>query len=171
MKYVVFAALLTLAPAGALAQTQTLESTCYLGVLLDDVALNGVAATRTFTVTSPSTTPAPGYCDPRKYSALVLTLAFTHANNGTLTTTCTVSSSGQKTAADIAYEPTTCTDAAGTCNLNFGGVFVTPSLSASRKYGLRFGHKGYANIKCVTAHGGTPNGSDKLTVYGELVSE
>ena len=165
-----FAIALSIALAApALAGTPTNEETCYLGKLLDAVAMNGAAATRTFSILSSNTNPQA--CLPRKYAQLVLTASFTRVNTGTHTYTCTVSGSGQSTAALATYAPTTCTEGAGTCTLSWGGVFVTPSMAASKDYAFRFGHRGYPNVKCVVEQSGAPGAGDVLTVYGELVSE
>ena len=159
---------LLFAPAAASAQAS--YGRCVLATLLNDVALNGAAATRTFTIAKP-TTNAPGTCalvdsSGRSYRQLNLFLKFTHANNGTLSTSCTFSPD----AGTNDYEPTTCDVSSGTCTLAFAGTWTTPSLSAAKKYTFPVTILGYSHIECVTTHGGAPNASDKLHVIGELAN-
>src|SRR3990167_8203452 len=101
---------LLLAPGVAMAQaTSGLYNTCYAGKKLSAVALDGAAATRTFSLAEPSARPAPGSCEPRGYAGAVVTVKFTHTNNGTLTLTCTTSPDGGTTDA----EPSHCASGAG----------------------------------------------------------
>jgi len=132
-----------------------LHSTYQLGTLLNAVSLNAVAGSRTFTVSSNLL---------KGYNKAFFHVAFTHANNGTLTLTCT----GGPTAADNAYAPTTCTVSTGTCTLNFAGVFVTPSLTTDKSYTIEMGVGGVKNLSCVMAHGGSPAAGDVVTIKGEL---
>lgn len=133
-----------------------------LTTCLDDVALNGAASTRTFTWPC---APA-GHQDALGYATLVMFVDFTHDNDGTLTLTCTVSDDGA-----AQFDPTTCSTSGGTCTLNFGGVFVTSSLTADKKYAVRMGIRGYRKGECVLAHGGSAGASDKATVTSYLIAE
>lgn len=134
-----------------------------LTTCLDDVALNGAAGTRTFTW--PCGTGG-GWPEALGYATLVMFVDFTHDNDGTLTLTCTVSDDGA-----AQFDPTTCSTSGGTCTLNFGGVFVTSSLSADKKYAVRMGIRGFRKGQCVLAHGGSAGSSDKATVTSYLISE
>jgi hypothetical protein len=132
-----------------------------LGTLLDAKALNGAAATRTFTVG-----PRENNIDILGYDEIVLEHYFDYtATAGTITTTCKVG----RTVATAAFSPTTCTTATGTCTVNMGGVFVTASLSADTKWVVRMRIEGYAALSCVVAHGGSPGATDKITVTGYLL--
>lgn len=128
-------------------------------LLLNDIALNGSATVRTFTVE-----------DLEGYAELGLDVKFTHANNGTITFTCTGKSAHPLVADQLDTTLTTCTTASGTCTLNFGGVVVTPSLSASKTYTFPLKILNQKRVKCVVAHGGSPSASDKLTVVGRKCS-
>jgi hypothetical protein len=101
------------------------------------------------------------------YSVMLLHIWYTHANNGALTLTCTSidNSGGTKS-----YEPTTCQVVAGTCNLQFGGVYTTPSLSADKYFAVPVGILGYHDIACTLAHGGTPGANDTARIDGWLVT-
>lgn len=131
---------------------------------LDAVALNGAAATRTFVISTDSDQNSNTGSTANGYMAIHFWVDFTHANNGTLTLTCTVGPSS----ADNDYTPTTCTVASGTCTLNFGGVIVTPSLSADKKYEASMLILGNRDVSCVMAHGGTPAAGDIVTVKYSL---
>lgn len=124
-------------------------------LLLNDVALNAAAGSRTFE-----------WAGVLGYETVVFLIDYTHANNGTLTLTCTVSDDANTTD----YKPTTCEVSSGTCAVKTGGVFVTDSLSASLKYAVRMGIRGYKDLQCVIAHGGSPNASDTVTINGYVVA-
>lgn len=162
MKRLLLAAVLLFSTPPTLAQAGDVKAHP-LGTLLSAVALNGAAATRTFTVGPALTNGTRLY----NYSILTLRVAYTWANNGTLTVTCTEGD----TVATATATPTTCTVASGTCTLNYAGVFVTPSLTASKTFKIDMGLTGSQALSCVVAHGGVPNANDKVTVSGVLLGE
>lgn len=127
--------------------------------LLNAVALNGGAGARTFTVAGLD-----------GFRTLSLDPQYTWANNGTLTFTCTgksaASATSTPTPTPVDTTLTTCSTAAGTCTLNFGGVVVTPSLTANKNFTFQLGIAGQSSITCVVVHGGTPGAGDILTVTG-----
>jgi hypothetical protein len=125
-------------------------------VKLSAVALNAAAASRTFDLVTEGWDIASIWID------------YTHANNGALTLSCL---GGHTASSTPAYTLTTCTMASGACTLNDGGTFATASLSAAKHYEVRFGVRGYAEIRCVIAHGGSPNASDLVTVTAVTVAE
>jgi hypothetical protein len=134
-----------------------------IGTQLNAVALNGLAATRTFTV-------GPKFENENVlgYTEIVLEHFFDYtANAGTITTSCLVG----RTAATATFSPTTCTTSLGVCSVNLGGTFVTASLSSDTKYSVRMRVAGYPTIKCTVTHGGTPGATDKITVTGYLLKD
>jgi len=158
-------------PAGA---SQDQHLTYPLGTVLSGVALNGAAATRTFYIgpnarASDYTDSTDATSGPqlRGFSKLLLELKYTHNNNGAITTTCT----GGGTRATATSTLTTCTVAAGTCTVNFGGVFVTSSLSADKDWTQVMGLNSEPAIKCVISHGGTPDADDTITVNAWLMAD
>ncbi len=156
-----FAVALSFVAAAAAAKSQGTHTTAPTGAaltLLDGVALNAAAGTRTF---SWGNNRAIGYKN------FVFWVEYTHANNGTLTLTCT--HSHDENVSD--YAPTTCASSGGTCTLSFGGVFVTPSLSADQNYKGRMGIDGARDFSCVIAHGGSPAAGDLVTIKGYLTAE
>ena len=130
--------------------------------LLDDVALNGAAGTRTFTL-GPQIGAGPRQL--AEFRTLVLEVDFTHDQDGTLSIACT---EGQSTsAADFDLTTTTCSS--GTCSLHFAGTVTTNStLTADKKFAHRVGITGFKVIQCVVTHNGSPTASDKVTVTGFL---
>jgi hypothetical protein len=133
-----------------------------LGSLLTAVALNGAASTRTFVVG-----PTLGADSLRAFQKVVFDVEFTHANNGTITFTCL--GTATDTTANATRSISTCTLASGVCTLNWAGVIVTPSLTASKAWMHEQGTGGAGVLSCTVAHGGAPNGSDKVTVRGVAV--
>lgn len=157
MRYLMILApiLLAASPAFGGNKTDGNRKACDLGTLKAATSLTSAVA---FTI------PESQSCNLMGYDLLVLTMHFTHANNGALTTTCTVSDDAGVTDA----APTTCATASGTCTLSFAGVFVTPSLTADKDYVIRADIGGYRHIECSTAHGGAPAAGDTLSVTGYL---
>lgn len=124
-------------------------------ILLNAVAMNGAAGTRTAVVT-----------DLDGYDVLLITSQFTHVNNGTLTYTITGKSA---LAADVIPGQvdttlTTCTVVAGTCTLNYAGVVVTPTMTGNKNFSFPIGISGETSVTVVVAHGGAPAAGDILTV-------
>ena len=145
-----------------------------LGKLLDDVALNAAAGSRTFYVgprtMCDSATSATATCTGdqlRGYAALRLELAFTHAANGAITLTCTEGA----TRATATFRPTTSTEASGTYTLAMSGVVSTASLSTSASWAIVANIRSADVIKCVASHGGTATANDKLTITGWLIAD
>ena len=139
----------------------TRNETYNLGTLLDAVALNGTDLTFYVGPTLSGETNVV-----TRYRYLLLDFTYTYANTGTITATCT----GGPTQALATATLTTCTVSSGTCNLNWGGVITTPSLTASKHWDVPLGIGGRPVIKCVMSHSGSPSASDILTVKGWLVS-
>jgi hypothetical protein len=159
-------AAVTLMATAAIAGDEAKHMAWPLGTLLDDVALNAAAASRTFTVG-----PTIGPNNNQRlfgFSTVVLDVAYTYANTGTLTFTCTGTGLDSSTADKTL---TTCTTASGTCTLNWAGSVVTPSLSASKKFVFPLGVGALQAITCVVAHSGTPSASDKITVVGTAIAD
>jgi len=142
-------------------------SVYHLGTLLDNVALNGAASTRTFTVGPDLGDSSTGLRkgEVARYAQLVLDVSYTHANNGALSFTFLCGD----TVASATRKPTTATVASGNATLNIGGVVSTPSLSANSLFTFPFGKTGLPALSVVVAHGGAPSASDKITVKGWLV--
>lgn len=122
---------------------------------LSAVALDGAAGTRTFTF------------NPVGYARVIFYVDYTHSNDGTLTLTCTASDDGNTT--DFAL--TTCTEASGTCTLNFAGVIVTPSLTTDKDFVAVLGVHSYRSVECVLEHGGTPDSADVATITYDLTTD
>ncbi len=123
-------------------------------LLLNDVALNdGTAANRTFTVYN---------LDGN--DTLAIDFKYTHANNGTLTFTCTGKRATKAGETEDNTVLTTGTLSSGTFTLIASGIVVTPSLSANTVMDFVLGVKGQSKMSCLVEHGGTPNASDKITV-------
>jgi hypothetical protein len=135
-----------------------------LGTLLDAVALNAAAASRTFTVG-----PTIGRDDLLDYSKLIVELYYDYsAVAGTINLTCLT---GQ-TVATATYQMTTCSVGAAACTVNIGsGNFTTASLSADTYFSLRLGISGYKALSCTVTHGGGGGANDKITVTGYLVKD
>jgi len=133
-----------------------------LGTLLSDVALNAVAATRTFTI-------GPALANGKKleqYDRLALHFVFTHANNGTISAVVT-----EGAAADSATGSLTRKSWSGsTATLSFNETYITESLSADKSFSVLIETGGARALQVVVAHGGAPNASDKITVTGELLA-
>jgi hypothetical protein len=106
--------------------------------------------------------------NPQGWSILILYVDYTHANNGTLTLTCT---SSDKPDHSAEFTLQTCDNADGTCTLKDSGVWVTASLTASKKFSFPIGILGYRELKCSIAHGGTPSASDLVTITGYMVTK
>lgn len=154
-------ALLWISPAFAAPELHlTLPTTAR--TLLDAVALNGAAGTRTFTWTG-----LKGTADVRLF------LFFDYAANaGNITTTCTLSQADNT----LDFMPTTCSDtiAAGvnTCTLSYAGIWKTPAaLSADKYFSFLVPLRGAAAMECIVAHDNTPGATDKITVYGIATTE
>ena len=149
-----------------------------VGTLLDDVALNGAAATRTFYVGRKVDCGRNNSCDPtsatatptgdlvRDYNKLRLMLTFDYtAQAGAITLTCTEGST-RTLATGV---PSTATLSSGTYTLAWSGVVVTPSMSADTKWPVVINLNATEVVKCVVSHGGTPGATDKITVVGWLL--
>jgi hypothetical protein len=133
-----------------------------LGTKLSAVSLNAAPASRTFTVG-----PTIGNDRLLDYGTLVMEIAFTHTNNGAITTTCTTG----LTAATATKTMTTCTVSAGDCNLQWGGVMVTPTLTTDTSWSQRLNIRGHPALSCVVSHGGTPAAGDVVTLTAYLVTD
>lgn len=127
------------------------------GTVLQEVALNGAAATRTITI-------GPTVCGRSlaSYQTMTIETDFTYAHTGTITWTCTQGPDASR----AVFKPTTCTTTAGTCTLSDAGVAVSPSRTASSQWGVRFGVAGYPVMRCTASHSsGSVSASDKLTAF------
>lgn len=123
---------------------------------LSAVALNGAAATRTFSITNKL-----GFAD------IMLMAKYTWANNGTMTFVCT--HSGDSNVTD--YTPSVCTLAAGVCTMDWAGTWTTPTLTASKNFSLYIGMRGAKDVECVVTHNGTPGAGDLITVQYYAVTQ
>lgn len=127
-----------------------------LGTGNTGVALNGAAGTRTFTVD-----------DLDGFDQVTLGIQFTHANNGTLSFTCTGVSPTALGVTSVSTTLTTCSVSAGNCTLNLGGVWTTATtLTADTDFNFPIGVTGEEKVTCVVAHGGTPAAGDTIIVTG-----
>ena len=137
--------------------------------VLDAVALNGAASTRTFTFGSVS--PAVSGNHPAEGMATaIFWVDYTHANNGTLQFACTASHDDNATD----YTVSTCSTASGKCTLNFPTsdiVFETPTLSGDKDFVFRWTMRGYRDLECSVTHSGTPSASDVLTLHLGFITE
>jgi YD repeat-containing protein len=126
-----------------------------LPTLLDDIALNAAAGTRTFSINNPD----------GGYAIANLELARTRNAGTDMTMTCVATTgSGTPTA-----QRTTCTyDGAGTC----ASVTATMSSSTSVTETLAWvvGIHGWVTTNCVVAST-SADGDDKLTVTGNMVAQ
>jgi len=151
-----------------------------VGTLLDAVALNAGAASLTFYVGQKHDCGVNNSCAPTsstdtskgesviEASALRLEVAFDYtAQAGTITLTCTEGA----TRATATATPASATLSSGTYTLAWGGVVVTPSLSADKTWPVVINLNATPVVKCVASHGGTPGATDKITVKGWLLFE
>lgn len=109
---------------------------------LSDVALNGAASTRTFTV------------DARGHQRVRIYVAYTHSNNGALTLTLT-DSPDQGTTYFTPYAGST---------LVADNTQATGSLSADASYSFEWTVRGMKDLKFVISHGGSADANDVVTV-------
>lgn len=98
------------------------------------------------------------------FDSLCMTVEFTHANNGVLTLTCTVNDDGFETSKRAT--PTTCALANGTCNIEWAGIFVTPSLTDDKTYKAVLGLNSDRGVECTIGHGGSPAAGDTVKITG-----
>lgn len=161
MKRFVIAAAICILPLPSMAQQERgVYSRYELGTLLNAVALNGAAATRTFNL--PDGIAAA-------YGKLLLRVSFTHANDGTLTIKCV---SPDDAAGTNDFDMTTCTTSAGACALNFvTGATTQNVLTGDKKFAVPLGIAGYDQIECSVTHNGAPAAGDIVTVTGWLVAD
>lgn len=106
--------------------------------------------------------------NPQGWSLLILHVDYTWANNGALTLTC---QSTDTSDFSKLYDLQVCDNSSGTCTLNDSGVWVTTSLTASKKFSFPIGILGYRNLQCSIAHGGSPAAGDIVTITGYLVTQ
>lgn len=148
-------------PAVAQEKNRTLS----LGTLLNAVASNAAAASRTFTVG-----PTLGRDHLLNYSKAVFEIFYDYTSSaGAVTMTCT---SGQ-TVATANFQLTLCqtSSGSGVCTVNIGaGVFTTASLSADTRYSVVLGIAGRPALSCVMSHA-SPGAGEKFTVTGYLVKD
>ena len=124
---------------------------------LNAVALNASAPDRTFTIDN-----------PMGFATFTAFVDYTHANNGTLTLTCTASDDNNVTP----FTLTTCVVASGICTLKDAGVYVTDgALTGDKQYVIPVGIRGYPSVECILDHGGAPNGSDLVTLTGFTITQ
>lgn len=140
---------------------QNLRSITPLRSCLLNVSLNAAAADRTFKW------PCVIRGQPRDasgYDTAVLTVHYTHANNGTITFTCTNSDDGGVTQ----ITPTLCPS--GTCADS--GVFVTDAaLTADKSYSMKISIMGLSEGQCVVSHGGSPDAGDIISAYWRMFTD
>jgi len=172
-------ALCLLAPTTGMAQAKH-RQVRKLATLLDAVALNAAAASRTFYIGARDDCGRNNSCDPTSatdtskgdavtaFDAVGLELSFDYtANAGAITLTCT---EGQTRATATGRIPTA-TLASGTYTLAWSGVVTSPSLSADTIWRVEFNLGAAPVTKCVVSHGGTPGATDKITVTGWLIAD
>lgn len=162
MKKALLALLILFLPLTAeAATTKGKHTTQYPKTVLSSVAMNGAAATRTFTL---SRNVLAGY------GRILFWVDFDYATAaGAISLTCTAGPAD----ADRDYQYTICngTEVGGTCTTNFAGVFTTVSLSADTKWLWVMDTMGVHALSCVAAHGGTPTASELITIKYTLVAE
>jgi len=130
-----------------------------LGTLIDNKALNGTAATLTFTIG-----PKIGNEWLHSYSYLGLLTFYDYGTGGTLVITCKVGTS----TSDVNYPPDTCIVSAGTCLMNTAGIFQSSAaLAADAYFSPRLGIRSYPVISCVASMSGA-GANDKITITGYL---
>jgi hypothetical protein len=162
MKNIVLVVMLSLS-AAACASSETSVSTYNLGTLLNAVALNGAAATRTFTIAP----QLSNYHSLLEYSTLVTRMTYDYDSNaGALSMTCT---EGDTTTTATGSLTVCSTISSGTCTVDFSGVMTTASLSADKKWTWSLGIAGSQALSCVVAQSGSPGASEKITVTGFLL--
>jgi hypothetical protein len=142
-----------------------------IGVKLSDVAMNGSASTRTFTVAdsdlNPNAAGASSYTDHLAwYRNMSIQSQWTRTSTGTITYTCTGTIAPEFSGPTATL--TTQTVSSGTATLNWSGVIVTPSMSASKDWITRLGIGGVQKIRCVAEQSGTPASGDILTAIVSL---
>jgi len=153
--------------SSAFAQEGVRHATYDLGTLLDAVALNGAAATRTFTV-GPTLSNRINLVG---FSTIGFDVNYTYSAGGVLTFTCT-GTSGSGAAATYAVNTlTTCTTSAGTCTLNWAGVVNTPTLAADKKFNFPLGVSSLQSVKCAVSLSGSPAAGDIVTVKGTAIAD
>jgi hypothetical protein len=132
---------------------------------LSAVAMNGAAATRTFTVDL-SDSQGMG-----TFATVVFFFNFVHANNGVISLTCT----GGPTDTDKDYILTTCDAASveGECAGHNAGILRsgTANLTGDKKWEQRLTVRGVKYLSCVAAHGGAPAAGDLLTIKYATVTQ
>lgn len=136
-----------------------------LGTKLDAVALNAAAASRTFNIGAVSATNTNPIA--AGYRWLLLKIAFTHANNGTLTILCDDADDATGT---TNYTMTTCSTASGACTLNFVTGATTSTLTGDKNFSVRLDIAGHGFLECSVTHNGTPAAGDVVSVTAELVA-
>jgi hypothetical protein len=127
------------------------------GRVLKAVALNGSAASRTFSF-------GPKICGKSAavYRYLILDVEYTHTTSGNVLFTCTTGynlSTANRT-------PQTCVGA-GTCTALDGGI-VSKAVTGSKNYVARLGLRGMRAWSCVASHDNTPAAGDIVTVHAYL---
>lgn len=157
-------AALALAPSLALAQYAPKAKTFEIGTLLNDIALNAGASTRTFTI-GPliGTGLTTGDDKLEGYTWLDLRFKFTYSASSDVGISCTTSEN-DGTDEDIIQD---CTIASGVCTSSDASWLK--AVSASKKWRWRIGIKNGKRATCVVTSTGAGS-SDKLTVKGKVVA-
>lgn len=133
-----------------------------LGTLLNDIALNAAAATRTFTIGPTLSTPDNLYLI--NFNRLRLDFSYTYVTAGTIAAQVL---SGRTVAAATFY-PTTTTVSSGAAVLNWAGLWTSPTFGASKDWYIVTEIRDFALTFTVTHSSGSVTANDKLTVTGLL---
>lgn len=130
-------------------------------VLINDVALNAAAGSRTLTLST-----AAGSLPARGFGVLVLSVKRTRVAGTDLTMTCTQSPDGGTT--DYGLAECESAAASGVCTF-YQQTWKDPG-SASVNWTWRVDILGYSELECVFASA-SAGANDKLTVTGSVVTQ
>lgn len=162
--FALLAAVLAAAPAGAQVVGPVHMTVPQNGtgkVLINNVALNAAAASRTLTLST-----AAGSLPVRGYGVLVLSVKRTRNAGSDLTMTCTQSPDGGTTDFPLAE----CESAAASGVCTYYQQTWKDAGSVSANWTWRVDILGYSEVECVFAST-SANGSDLLTVTGSVVTQ
>ena len=140
------------------AEARTIRKCQNTKLLLNEVALNGAAGTRTFEVAKLG-----------GWDVLRLDVQFTHNNNGALTVTCTglsARAADNSTVNQVDTQRSVCSFSGAACTLALSTTWATASLSADTDYTFSIDVSADEELNCVIAHGGSADADDKVTITG-----
>lgn len=160
MRQFTLALLIAVAPFAAHAQQDGTElRNVPIGTLLNNIALDAAAGTRTFTVAEATLNKAG-----RGYSTLGLT--FVHTNNTSTDIGWTCTCAGTKGGTEGTLQ--SCTVSSGVCTLN--DASWTKTVSGNKNFYVPMTITGCRPITCVVTSTGASS-TDKLTLTGVLVAQ